>query len=84
MAKESKADKADFRPYRSDLRSDRADFRSEMADIRPEMASFRLERPNGGEDGRTDKWTEEQQSPCILQDLVSFGAAAQKGTEKRT
>ena len=33
-------------------------------------------------DGRTDewmdKWTDERKSPCILQDFVPFGAAAQK------
>ena len=29
-------------------------------------------------DGRTDEQTDEQKSPCVLQDFVPFGAAAQK------
>ena len=30
----------------------------------------------GGTNGRTDERTDEQKSPCVLQDFVSFGAAA--------
>ena len=29
-------------------------------------------------DGRTDGRTDEQKSPCVVQDFVPFGAAAQK------
>ena len=35
----------------------------------------------GGTNERTDGRTDEQKSPCVLQDFVPFGAAAQK--EKR-
>ena len=28
--------------------------------------------------GRTEGWTDERKSPCVLQDFVPFGAAAQK------
>ena len=33
---------------------------------------------DGRTDGRTDRWTDERKSPCVLQDFVPFGAAAQK------
>ena len=46
----------------------------ERADFRPERADFRPERAWGGGDRRKDK----QKSPCVLQDFVPFGAAAQK------
>ena len=45
------------------------------ADFRPERADFRPERAWGA-DGRTDGRTDEQKSPCVLQDFVPFGAAA--------
>ena len=32
----------------------------------------------GGTNERTDGRTDEQKSPCVLQDFVPFGAAAQK------
>ena len=67
------------RPERADSRPERADFRPERADFRPERADFRPERAWGGlTNGRTDRRTDEQKSPCFLQDFVPFGAAAQK------
>ena len=38
------------------------------------------ERTNERTDGRTD----ERKSPCVLQDFVPFGAAAQKGVKGPT
>ena len=32
--------------------------------------------------GQTDGMTDKRKSPCVLQDFVPFGAAAQKGKEK--
>ena len=56
---------ADSKPERADFRPERVNFRPERTDFRPEMA--------WGEwtDGRID----ERKSPCVLQDLVPFGAA---------
>ena len=38
---------------------------------------------DGGKDGWTDGWTDgwmdKQNSPCVLQDFIPFGAATQKG-----
>ena len=68
-------ERADFRPERRDSRPERADFRPERADFRPGRADFRPERAWGG---RTNGWTDEQKSPCVLQEFVSFGTAAQK------
>ena len=67
--------RADFRPQRTDFRHERADLRLERIDFGPERADF---RPWGDE--RTDGQNDEQKSPCALQDLVPFGAAAQKPT----
>ena len=90
-----KPERADFRPVRADFRSERADFRPLKADFRPlrtdfkhlrtdlrsERADFRSERADfEGRDGRTNKRTNERKSPCVLQDFVPFGAAAQKPT----
>ena len=62
---------------RADSRPERADFRPERADFRPERAEFKLERAWGG--GRTNGQTDKQTKvPCVLQDFVPFGAAAQK------
>ena len=58
----------------ADLRAEIADLRPERTDFRPEMADFRPERAWGA-DERTDKRTK---VPCVLQDFVPFGAAAQK------
>ena len=78
-----RAEKADSRPERADFRPERADFRPERADFRPERADFRSERTWGGADGQTDGRTDVQTDgrtkvPCVLQDFVPFGAAAQK------
>ena len=60
-----------LRPNRLDLRPERPDWRSQRPDLGPEG-------PNGG--GRTNERmnarTDEQKSPCVLQDFVPFGAAA--------
>ena len=70
---------ADSRLEWTDLRPERTDFRAERRDFRPDRADFRPERAWGGlTNGRTDERTNEQKSPCVLQDFVPFGAAAQK------
>ena len=50
--------------------------------MRPERLDVGSEGPDGGGDertnGRTDGRTDERKSPCVLQDFVPFGAAAQK------
>ena len=58
-----------MRPERADLSPGRTDLRAERADL----------RELGGGDRRTNGRTNEQKSPCVLQDFVPFGAAAQKG-----
>ena len=69
-------ERANFRPERADSRPERADSRPERADFRPERADFRPERAWGRRtDGRTNEQTK---VPCVLQDFVPFGAAAQK------
>ena len=68
----------DLRPERPDLRPERPDFRPERPDLRPERLDLGPEGPDGGTDGRTDEWTDKQKSPCVLQDFVPFGGAAQK------
>ena len=61
------------RPY---LRSERPDLRPGRPDLRPE----RLDLKPGGE---MNAQTNEQMSPCVLQEFVPFRAAAQKrGTGK--
>ena len=55
----------------------RADFRPKRVDFRPERVDFRLERAWGG-DAQTNGQTDKQKSPCFLQDIIPFGAAAQK------
>ena len=64
-----------FRPEKADFRPEKADSRYERADSRPERADFKPERAWGG---LTNEQTDEQKSPCVLQDFVLFGAAAQK------
>ena len=76
-------EEADFSPERANSRPERADFKPERADFRPERADFRPERAWGGTDERMDERTDEQKSPCVLQDFVPFGAAAQKGQHVR-
>ena len=70
--------RTNLRPERANLRPERADLRPERADLRPERADMRPYRPHlrperfdlrGGQ-------TNEQKSPCDLQDFVPFGAAA--------
>ena len=68
-----------MRPKRPNLRPD---LRPERPDLRPERSDLRLERPDlrlgGGTNEQTDERTDKRKSPCVLQDFVPFGAAAQK------
>ncbi|MEE3023188.1 MAG: hypothetical protein VX367_11410, partial [SAR324 cluster bacterium] len=48
---------------------ERANFRPERKDFRPERADSRPERALG-------RQKDERKSPCVLQDIVPFGAAA--------
>ena len=54
------------------FRPDRAGFRPERVDFRPERAWGRWM------DRQMNERTNKQKSPCVLQDFVPFGAAAQK------
>ena len=69
-------ERPDLRPKRPDLRPERLDLRHERPDLRLQRPDLRPEGPDGG--GRTNKQTNERKSPCVLQDFVPFGAAAQK------
>ena len=60
-------------------RPERPDLRPERPDLRPERPDLRPERPDRGGDGQTD----ERKSPCVQQDFVPFGAAAQKEGKKK-
>ena len=64
-----------MRPETADLRPERTDLRPERADLRLERAGLSLEK---GDYKRADRQTDEQKSPCDLQDFVPFGAADQK------
>ena len=71
-------ERADFRLARASSRPERADFMPERVDFRSERADFRPDRAGGGltnklMNGRVDKL----KSPCVLQDFIPFGAAAQ-------
>ena len=70
-------ERPNFRPERPDLRPERPDSRSQRPDLRSQRPDLRPERPDEG-GGRTNKQTDERKSPCVLQDFVPFGAAAQK------
>ena len=65
-------ERPDLRPKRPDLGPERVDFRPERADFRPETAW------EGRTNGQTYKQTDAKKSPCVLQDFVPFGIAAQK------
>ena len=65
-----------LRPERLDLRSERLDLRPERPDSRAQRPDLRPERPDEG--GGTNKQTNKRKSPCVLQEIVPFGAAAQK------
>ena len=67
-----------MRPERPDLRPERPDLRPERPDLRSQRPDLRPEGPDGG-DEQTNERTNGQKSPCVLQDFVPFGAAAQKG-----
>ena len=69
-------ERLDLRPERLDLRPERSDLRPKRSDLRPKRSDLRPEGPNEGEgDGQTNERTK---VPCVLQDFVPFGAAAQK------
>ena len=78
----ARAETPDLKPERPGLRSERPkmpDLRLERPDLRPERPDLRPERSDwGGTNKRMDEQTDEQKSPCVLQDFVPFGAAAQK------
>ena len=71
-------ERLDLRPERLDLRPERLNLRPERLNLRPERLDLRPEGPDEGGDRRTDGQTDERKSPCVLQDFVPFGAAAQK------
>ena len=52
--------------------------RPERPNLRPKRPELRPERPYGGgrANERTNKVTNEQKSPCVLQNFVPFGATA--------
>ena len=52
---------------------EKPDLRPKRPDLRPERPDLRPERPDWG-----DELTNKRKSPCVLQDFVPFGAAAQK------
>ena len=53
--------------------------RLERLDLRPERLNLRPEGSDeGGTNERTNGRTDERKPPCVLQDFVPFGAAAQK------
>ena len=60
----------------ADLWPGRPNFKLEGPDLRPDGPDLRLDGPDGEE--RTNKGTKERKYPCVLQDFVPFGAAAQK------
>ena len=68
-------------PKRPGLRPNRLDLRPERPDSRSQRPDLGLEGPNGG--GRTNARTDERKSPCVLQDFVPFGAAAQKEKKRK-
>ena len=70
-------ERLDFRPERLDFKPEMLDLRPERLDLRPERSDLRSERPDEGGYKRTDERTK---VPCVLQDFVPFGAAAQKQT----
>ena len=67
-------------PKRPGLRPNRLDLRPERPDLRSQRPDLGLEGPNGG--GRTNARTDKRKSPCVLQDFVPFGAAAQKSESR--
>ena len=68
-----------MRPERLDMRPERLDLRPERPDLRSQCPDLRPEGPNEGGDERTNGQTNERTKvPCVLQDIVPFGAAAQK------
>ena len=69
----------DLRPERLDLRPKRLNLRPERPDLRPEGSD-----KGGGTNERTNERTDEQKSPCVLQDFVPFGAAAQKMNSRKS
>ena len=68
------------------MRAERLNLRAERPDWRPDRPNLRTWRPDlgpkrpdqGGMDKRTNRRTDKQKSPCVLQEFVPFGAAAQK------
>ena len=77
-----KPERLDLRPERLDLRPERLDLRPERPDLRSQCPDLRPEGPNEGGDERTNGQTNKRTKvPCVLQDIVPFGAAAQKAKD---
>ena len=70
------ADKGLF-PKRHDI-GDISVVTPERLDLRPERSDLRPEAPDEG-GGTNERTNERTKVPCVLQDIVPFGAAAQKG-----
>ena len=60
------------------MRLERLDLRAERPDLTPERPDLRPEGPEMGTDEWTNERMDKRKSPCVLQDIVPFGAAAQK------
>ena len=75
-------ERLDLRPERLNLRPEGPDLRSQKPDLRPEGPDEGAGGGDGWTDGQTNKQMDEGKSPCVLQDFVPFGAAAQKLVEK--
>ena len=73
-----KPERLDLRPERLDLRPERLDLRPERPDLRSQCPDLRPEGPDEGGDERTNERTK---VPCVLQDIVPFGVAAQKASQ---
>ena len=70
-------EKPDLRPERLDLRPERLDLRPERSDLRSQCPDLRPEGPDEGV-GTNERTDKPMKVPCVLQDIVPFGAAAQK------
>ena len=72
-----RTERLDLRPERLDLRLERLNLRPEMPDLRSQRPDLRAERPDegGGQtNGRTNEWTDQRKSPCVLQAGLSYTA----------
>ena len=81
-------ERPDFRPVRLDLKPERLNLRPKRPDLRSQKPDLRPAGPDegagGGDERIKNKQTNKRKSPCVLQDFVPFGAAAQKGVKGPT